>query len=419
VSRWLTVVCLAIALHTNAVAEVQPVVRVEVIPETVAVGESVEMRVTVLVPTWFARPPVYPAFELSNAITRLPADSSYPTRERIGKESWSGIVRSYRVYPLVGASYRLEGQSIRVAYANPGAEPVILDVAIPDIQFRAIVPAGAEGVDPYIAGRGLKLALDVEGDVDSLEAGAALVLHYTAELDGLPAIFLPPLAPELNFNGVSLYADEPEVDDRTPARRSEKITLVFDAGGEFEVPGIELEFWNTETRTVERATAAGVSLSVAGPVATAPSSGTKPGPDWRRLGMLLAGPGGLAIALWLWGPVVLRRYVAARQRRRDSEAYAFSLLCKALRAGKSGQAYHALLAWVERLQPGMDARRFARDYGDSALENAVSELSGLMYSDAEISADMRRLDAGLAAARGRYYRQLSKVRQQHLPPLNP
>ena len=59
-------------------AQQSPIVRVSVTPETVSVGESAELRVTVLVPTWFPRPPVYPAFELANAITRLPADSSYP-----------------------------------------------------------------------------------------------------------------------------------------------------------------------------------------------------------------------------------------------------------------------------------------------------------------------------------------------------
>ena len=55
-----------------------------------------------------------------------------------------------------------------------------------------------------------------------------------AEIDGLPAIFLPSLAPALDFDGVSVYADEPRVQDGTPARRSERLTLVFEAGGEFE-----------------------------------------------------------------------------------------------------------------------------------------------------------------------------------------
>ena len=103
-----------------ALGQEQPVVRVEVTPETVIVGESAQMTVTVLVPTWFTRPLVYPSFELANAMTRLPADSSYPIRERVGNESWSGIVRSYEIYPLLGATYRFSGQSMQITYANQG-----------------------------------------------------------------------------------------------------------------------------------------------------------------------------------------------------------------------------------------------------------------------------------------------------------
>ena len=33
----------------------------------------------------------------------------------------------------------------------------------------------------------------VEGDLETLEAGDALVVRYTAKLDGMPAVFLPEL----------------------------------------------------------------------------------------------------------------------------------------------------------------------------------------------------------------------------------
>ena len=126
----------------HAGAQDEPIVRVEVTPEAVNVGESAQLRVTVLVPTWFPRPPVFPSFELSNAITRLPPDSSYPTSKRVGRETWSGIIRNYRVYPMLGATYRLAGQTIRVTWANPGADPLIAEVPIPDIEFRGVVPEG-------------------------------------------------------------------------------------------------------------------------------------------------------------------------------------------------------------------------------------------------------------------------------------
>ena len=101
---------LLVCMATTAAAQVQqPVVRLEATPEQVRVGEPVQLRVTVLVPTWFAKPPVFPTFELANAVTRLPPDSSYPTSESINNETWSGIVRNYRIYPLSAAAYSLRG----------------------------------------------------------------------------------------------------------------------------------------------------------------------------------------------------------------------------------------------------------------------------------------------------------------------
>jgi len=63
--------------------ENQTIVEVSVTPKQVMVGESVRLEVIILVPTWFAGTPVFPPFELTNSITRLPPDSSYPTSRTI------------------------------------------------------------------------------------------------------------------------------------------------------------------------------------------------------------------------------------------------------------------------------------------------------------------------------------------------
>jgi hypothetical protein len=75
----LLIACWFALLSAPGLAQVQPVVEVTVKPETVRVGEALELQVTVLVPTWFAQPPHYPDFELANTVTQRPPDSSYPT----------------------------------------------------------------------------------------------------------------------------------------------------------------------------------------------------------------------------------------------------------------------------------------------------------------------------------------------------
>ena len=417
--RLAALLVLVLAMAGISVAQEQPVVRVEVTPDTVNVGESVQVRVTVLVPTWFTRPPTYPSFELANAITRLPPDSSFPTSERVGKDTWSGIIRDYRIYPLVGATYRFSGKTIEVNYAQPGAAAIRTAVTVPDIVFRGEVPAGAEGLSPYIAGTSLDLSLDVDGDTTGLEAGDALVLRYTAELQGLPAIFLPPLAPDLEFAGVSVYADVPDVEDGDVARRSEKVTLVFDAGGEFSIPGKELSFWNTQSQSIETVTADGLVVSVAGPPAASTVEEDSTEHRWQTFAGLVVGAVVLVLVLWRGLPVFVRRYREAAERRRMTEDYAFKQLLRVLDSGNSAEAYRALLYWVERLEPGMSTPTFASRYGDQSLSSAIVALSAEIYGDASGTGNLSQLRGGLTAARRRYFAHDSDERARHLPPLNP
>ena len=405
----------------EAFAQEQPIVRAEITPKTVAVGEPVELTVTVLVPTWFTRPSLYPTFELANAITRLPDDSSYPLRERVGNESWSGIVRSYEILPLFGATYILNGQSMSISYANPGSDPVTVEVEVPEVTFKGSVPAGAEALNPYIAGSSLKLSLSVEGDTDDLSVGDALVLNYMAELEGLPAIFLPSLAPPLSFEGVSVYADVPDLYEGQPSRRSEKLTLVFDAGGEIVVPDVTLGYWNTEKNSIDSATVEGFAITVAGPLAPAANSIEAAERQWIFWVLIVAGLSVFTALLYAFGSVAAGRYRATREQRKRSEPYAFAALQTALRANDASGAYRAMLTWLERLNPDMSMRQLACSYGDETLLADVDALSSINYAGEEASgdADTSGLAGSLAVARKRYLSQSTVAAKNALPPLNP
>ena len=401
-----------------AAAQVQPVVRVAVSPESVAVGDFATVEVTVLVPTWFVRPPVYPNLELANAITRLPPDSSYPTSERIGRDTWSGIVRKYQVFPLLGATYRLGGQDIRIAYANPGGEPTIIDAAMPDIVVRGAVPDGAGELDPYLSGSRLTVSMDIEGDTSALEPGDAIVLRYRAELDGLPAIFIPPLAPALEFEGVSVYADAPRVEDGAPAMRSETLTLVFESGGEFMLPGLSFEYWNTVDQQIAESTADGVSIVVHGPPAAGLPAGAERVRDHRWLWL----PGGLVfLALLAFGLRRRRRLrkVSAAERARRLEKRAFGKFSAALRARDPVTSYRSMLAWIRHLDPETDARRFVQHYGSEGLPAAVDMLSRCNFSSFDGRPDYSSLRTGFVQARKRYFRQGPARELRQLAALNP
>ena len=183
----------SLLLYAAVHAEDTPIVRVVIESDIVQVGETVNVHITVLTPTWFPKPPAYPSFELPNLITRLPPDSSYPISERVNGKTWSGIVRNYQMIPLLGATFVLADQVIDVTYADPAtSRPATADVVVPTIEFSAGVPSGAEALKPYLAGQKFTLIREIEGDPAELDVGDALVLRYTAELEGMRVTLASP-----------------------------------------------------------------------------------------------------------------------------------------------------------------------------------------------------------------------------------
>lgn len=409
---------LLLLLSAIAFAQEQPVVRVEVSPPEVTLGESAEVRITVLVPTWFPKPPVFPSLELANAITRLPPNSSNPTSERVGRETWSGIVRNYRVYPLSAASYRLSDLTMTVTYANPGADPVVAEAAVPEIVVRGIVPPGAEDLDPYVAGISLTMTREVDGDIENLAAGDALVVRNIAELEGLPAIFLPPLGELPESPGISTYADEPIIEDGDVARRSEQFTLVFESGGEFSLPEVTLDWWNLNENSIERASLPAIAFTVAGPSLTPAGEQSQPLRWQAVLGAALVVVVLLAVAL-RYG----RRFRQWQRKRsnlaKESEEYAFKQLRRSEGTGDARAFYVSMSAWAGRLQPGLGARQFAVQSGDSDLLQQTDRLTRSLYTSEQQDVDLTEILKMLVSARHRFFAARQRHNRHSIPWLNP
>ncbi len=419
----------SLLLYAAVHAEDTPIVRVVVEPGVVQVGETVNVQIMVLSPTWFPKPPAYPGFELPNLISRLPPNSSYPISERVNGETWSGIVRNYQMFPLLGATFILAGEVIGVTYADPEtSRPVKATVVVPTIEFSAVVPPGAESLNPYIAGKSFTLTREIEGDPAKLEVGDALVLRYKAELEGMPAIFLPPIARQLeqrlkNSDGVSVYPNEPKIEEeqtatRKTATRTEVITLVFEKGGNFVVPELWFDWWNSSSNTLERASVPELRLSVRGPASTStanePESSAIP---WRLIfgfGLaLLVGP-----VLWRSAAVLRNGFSQYRAARRLSEPHAYRCLIREIRNKNAKPAHQWLCVWVNRLSPDVDVYQFVSLYGDDGLAKQIERLGREIYGEDSEPVDWRALGNGIGASRSKFRRN-TVVEPMVLPPLNP
>lgn len=405
-----------------SLAQDSPIARIEVEPLEIAVGEPVIVRITALCPTFLPKPPGFPTAELANAVTRLPPRSGTSISERVDGETWSGVQRRYEIYPLMGATYRLGDQSVAVTCAEPGTiKGTTVDLPLEEIIFKAVVPAGAESVVPYVAGSSLELEQSVEGETDSLEAGDAVVVSYVAELDGLPAIFLPPLVEIEETPGVSVYPDQPVVEDSQPALRTERYTFVFEAGGDFVIPGATLDWWNRDAGRIETSAVEPMTVSVVGDPLPVPEEEPPPAEpiDWRGVAI------GVVLLYLVWklasrlAPRLQAAWSASRRRRLESEEHAFGRLERVLLGRDRRQAQAALVVWLERIAPGFTLGEFAERYGDDRLRRELQEMSQTLYRDSSHDIPMKRLLIPLTKARRRVKSERQRNAEPALPPLNP
>lgn len=393
----------------------EPVVEVTFDDTSAVPGQALTLRITVLVPTWLPKPVVFPSFEAPNLQVRLPEGSSGPTSRSIEGETWSGVSRRYFITPMAPGQTRITGQELLITWADPGqTTPLETRVALEPIVIEGVIPEAAEGLDPFLAARRLTLSRDMPEISGPLAAEESVSLTVTAEIEGVSAIMLPSLVPEISVQGVALYRDEPVVTDRdnrgvVSGTRSERITLLAESGGGARVPDISLQWYNLESGAVEEAVLDGFQIEVDAPRARGTDIDPRAAAYAAAVAILALG------ALWLAGrwlaPRLTSRLAEHRQRHRASEPWAYAALTRACKARDMAAFISALDLWAARCP--VDPRDI------EPLCGALSALGALRYGPEKMEdeAGWTRVAAALAPTRGKLPRTGST--RPDLPPLNP
>lgn len=396
-----------------------PLLRVE-FPETETIpGQSLSLRLTVLVPTFMPDPPVWPSMELPNLLVRLPGRSTNPTSEQIEGETWSGVTRHYRLSPMVPGDFTIPAQDVIVTWNSPATgETEKVTLATEPVVFRGVVPEGAEGLDPFIAARDLQLTQQIDGAPDAMTPGQSFSRTVTVEVQGVSPMFLPPLTPPGEIPGLAAYPDEPVIEE-TDTRgdpggtRAERITFVAEGGTDGVLPTVSLDWFDIDAGEVKTAQTEIVVVRVDGP----PASRAEPR-DWR----VLAGIAVAALFVALLLVFAVRRVVPVIRRRIDdrrqvvlaSEAHAWHVLRRTLSAQDHAALRPALDLWAARAGHP-DPRQ------DAGVQAALLALGAAQYgrtTDAAKPEDGVWDLLGDALSRARTA-TVTRPATEVLPPLNP
>ncbi len=390
-----------VGLSASAFAQSQPVVRTGVQPRSVVVGQPVTLDVDVFVPTYFVGAPRFPALEVKDAVVVFLDTGGENLTEKIGDADYAGQRRSYLIYPQRPGDFEVPAFEVKVRFAVDGQPSPRTPVPARSRRFTATLPEAARGLEHFVATPLFELGESTDRPTEGLKVGESFTRTITMTATDAFAMMLPPLSfPPLD--GLGVYPAQARVSDTSGERgetrvgkRVESVTYALQRAGEYRLPAIELDWWDTAARRVRRASLPEVVFSVAPnprlradiPLPEDPSEKPPPPDPWKpvREALLRFGPGALVSVLVVL--LLLRMFKerllafhqrrAARLRARQESAAAYLEKVKAAAGSSPAQLLAATYRFLDRLGDGTAAARldvFARASGDPtfpALADAV------------------------------------------------
>lgn len=233
-------------------AQVQkPKLFVSVSPKNVIVGQAVNVKVSVVVPTWLLGAPEFPQLDIPGAIAILPEERAENVTQTIDGETWSGISRTYLVYPQEEREYKLPKANVEIIYSLGGIEKSPkTNVQLPQYKFTAVIPEEAKSMDYFLATTQLIVNQKFDRKLTDLKVGDSFSRIITVEVKNTMAMFIPPIEFD-SLDGITIYRDPAEVKNKSANRvgftggyRVDKVSYFIQKPGNYELPQIEIKWWN-------------------------------------------------------------------------------------------------------------------------------------------------------------------------------
>jgi hypothetical protein len=349
-------------------AEPEVRVRAQLLPaDTVMVGGTLDLQIDLLVDTWFSQPPELPPLQLAGAVVSEPASEATHLNEKIGGKAFFGLRYRYQITPQSAQEFSIAPLEIQV---QPGQGKGPVRVLTPALRFIAKQPQGAseKGGQRLVASQ-LSVQQELKASHEPLRVGDSVTRTLHVRAEGAQAMLIP--APTfIEVDGLRRYVQSPTVQPLSDGRggvlggeRIDAVTYVVTRAGDFQLPAIDVHWWDAGSGEQRSASVAALQLSAEATAHyQAPFSISD---DLRELGrkaqvriarhlLVVAAAlvvlAGLAYAVHAWGAALRAGAARALQRRRQawqaSPAYAWRQVRQQLK-GDPPQV-GALYLWLRR-----------------------------------------------------------------------
>jgi hypothetical protein len=224
--------------------------------------------------------------------------------ERRGDQSWVIQRWTLDVFPQRTGEFTLPpiSASVNVNTRDSGDVEGALDSS--PLRFTVTLPKGLADVEHWVAAPEFTAIQRFDHSLENLQVGDAFEREIVFEASDVMAMMLPSLTPE-ELPGLAAYPSPPVLDNssnrgETRASRSQRISYVAQADGQYQLPARDFFWWDTQRGKLQVVTLPATLITVgAGAVG---ESGENPTTMRISPRQLLLGAGAivlLALVLWL------------------------------------------------------------------------------------------------------------------------
>lgn len=348
-------------------------------------------------------------------VEKLGEDSSYQTQ--VNGVPYTVVERKYAIFPqqsgvltippVVLTADVVSSQQPRFnSFFNPqvtktrriNSKPVIVEV----------LPAPKDAdAGQWLVADSLTLKQSWSSDKLQIQVGEPLTRTLSITAQGTTVGQLPELIGQSTIDGLKLYPDQPVLketksSDGLTAFREEKIALIASKPGDFQLPPLEIRWFNNKTRQMETARLPGATVKVLGnpssnpaPSVAPPNPGIKPSQQatapiaettaststlwiWQALSAFLAS-GWLLTVIWFKHGSLPKQQTPKPIRQtqgKDDAGKALKLACQAHQAQAAKQA---LLQWGKQ-HYACDNLTALAEYCQPPLNSEISRLNQHLYA---------------------------------------
>ncbi|MFK7870334.1 MAG: hypothetical protein AB8B58_13975 [Roseobacter sp.] len=416
-SRVLALIALWMLICVSSAAAQDPQVTVTSEQEEVIVGQPFILRVEILVPTFMPSAPVFPSFEVPGLIVRLPERATGPISKSIEGDTWSGVRRTYRIYPMQAGVTQIPEQSLSIIYKDTQTnDDVPLSLPVPAFEVNAVVPPGAQTLDPLVVARGVEITQTWQVPEGEMAVGDAVVRRLEVSVSGASALFVPPLletpdgAEQAQFQPYPEDAQVTESFDQgvMSGTRTEQVSYIAQGDGPASFPELRLSWYNLDSEKIEEIVLPGQDVTVAMPPQVRGSL------DRRQIALILGAVVLLGAVVWGARRWLWPRVTPIVDQVRDWYQGTAHAAHRAASAAATAQNLGGLLTALE-------TQRLRGVPTHPDVDCAIHALTRARFRDAAGTAEQTKAWQGVQGALRRHGPRLvsQKSRTPDLPPLNP